>query len=252
MLPSNGMAFDHNLGQSTLGNRSSPHPNQPNFDPETLEYQKINARDKVLFDKLRNTVSKLHREHQSIITQEDRDIIEDFASRPEHFLNWDYELALDIKFLYDKRIVEQKERKEMGMVHIRQVTDADLEACGVSKREFAMIRKLLDLDNDIFAYRDHRESSAFYYAVDLSKYDQKKIPKECKEMLYRPNKMRKLYERYWQVASHLDKKQKETLEIQNKKRYYPRKLAKTEEQYELMDRMVEIVDETVANHKKEE
>lgn len=167
-------------------------------------------------------------------------------------MDYDYELALDIKHLYDKRIVEQRERKEMGMVHIRQVSDADLEACGVSKREFALIRKLLDLDNDIFAYRDHREDSAFYYAVDLSKYDQTKIPKDCKEMLYRPNKMRKLYERYWQVASHIDKRDRATLEVQNAKRYYPRKLAKTEAQYELMDRMVEIVDLAVADFEKRE
>lgn len=115
-----------------------------------------------------------------------------------------------------------------------------------------MIRKLLDLDNDIFAYRDHREDSAFYYAVDLSKYDQTKIPKDCKEMMYRPNKMRKLYERYWQVASHLDKRDKKTLESLNEKRYHSRKLAKTEAQYELMDRMVEIVDLTVAGYKKRE
>jgi len=213
-----------------------------------VDYRAINQRDAELFNKLRNTVGKIHREHQSVITQEDRDIIEDFAERPDHFLNYDYELALDIKHLYDKRIIEQKERKEMGMVHIAAVTDADLEACGVSKREFALIKKLLDLDNDMFAYRDHREDSAFYYAVDLSKYDHTKIPKDCKEMMYRPNKMRRLYERYWQVASHLDKESRKTLEIQNKKRYYPRKLAKTEAQYELMDRMVEIVDIAVKDY----
>ena len=70
--------------------------------------------------------------------------------------------------------------------------------------------------------------------------------------MYRPNKMRKLYERYWQVASHLDKRDKKTLESLNEKRYHSRKLAKTEAQYELMDRMVEIVDLTVAGYKKRE
>ena len=113
-----GTNEDASLGARLPGNPTVPHPNQPTFDAEGLEYRKINARDAELFNKLRNTVGKIHREHQSVITQEDRDIIEEFAERPEHFLDYDYELALDIKHLYDKRIVEQRERKEMGMVHI--------------------------------------------------------------------------------------------------------------------------------------
>ena len=99
-------ATDPSLGARLPGNNSAPHPTQPNFDADSVEYRRVNQRDAALFDKLRNTIGKLHREHQSIITQEDRDIIEDFAERPEHFFNYDYELALDIKHLYDKRIVE--------------------------------------------------------------------------------------------------------------------------------------------------
>jgi hypothetical protein len=35
----------------------------------------------------------------------------------------------------------------MNTYHIDQVTDKDLERCGVSKREFDLIKKLMKLDN---------------------------------------------------------------------------------------------------------
>ena len=50
--------------------------------------------------------------------------------------------------------------------------------------------------------------SPYDYVVDLSKYEKTKIPQDCKEMLFRPRKMKKLYERYWRIASHLDKQDK--------------------------------------------
>jgi hypothetical protein len=34
----------------------------------------------------------------------------------------------------------------------------------------------------------------------LSKYADKKIPKDVKEILYRPPKVKNLYEKYWQLA----------------------------------------------------
>ena len=76
---------------------------------------------------------------------------------------------------------------------------------GVSKREFELIKKFIKLDPEIFAYKQYIESSSHTYSVDLSKYDNQKIPQEMKDILYRPKKMRLLYERYWQLASETDK-----------------------------------------------
>ena len=62
----------------------------------------------------------------------------------------------------------------------------DLDRAGVSQREYDLIKKLLELDEDIFAVRTGLDYSPYTYTVDLSKYDDKKIPQDCKEMLFRP------------------------------------------------------------------
>ena len=85
----------------------------------------------------------------------------------------------------------------IGTQHFLNLTKKDLESSGVSQREYDIIKKLLELDPDIFAVRIGLDYSAYTYTVDLSKYENKKIPQDCKEMLYRPQKMRRLYERYW-------------------------------------------------------
>ena len=51
------------------------------------------------------------------------------------------------------------------------MTDKDLERCGVSKREFDLIKKLMKLDNQIFAVKEFKLSSPYTYTVDLSKYE---------------------------------------------------------------------------------
>jgi hypothetical protein len=61
----------------------------------------------------------------------------------------------------------------MNTYHIDQVTDRDLERCGVSKREFDLIKKLMKLDNQIFAVKEFTNSSPYTYTVDLSKYENK-------------------------------------------------------------------------------
>jgi hypothetical protein len=58
----------------------------------------------------------------------------------------------------------------MNTYHIDQVTDKDLERCGVSKREFDLIKKLMKIDRLMFAVREFKESSPYTYVVDLSKY----------------------------------------------------------------------------------
>jgi hypothetical protein len=65
----------------------------------------------------------------------------------------------------------------MGKAHIDSVTDEQAEAAGVSKREFGLIKKLLELDHDIFSADDANtlQSSPYLNTVDLSKFEGKPI-----------------------------------------------------------------------------
>lgn len=106
-----------------------------------------------------------------------------------------------------------------------------------------MIKKLMKLDNQMFAVKEFKDSSPYTYIVDLSKYDQSSIPQDCKEILFRPNKMRTLYERYWAIASELDKKDaSDKLEFNRLRWNSTRYLAKGDDEFLLMDKMVEIID----------
>ena len=145
---------------------------------------------------MRNTVGKLFRDYHFPITDADREILSQFIAEPRSFLDDDAELALDLKMLQEKRKLQNLERQMVGAIHIENLDKKDLERAGVSRREYDIIRKLIKLDADIFAVRIN-ESSPYTYTVDLSKYQEEKIPQDCKEMLFRPQKMRKLYERYW-------------------------------------------------------
>jgi hypothetical protein len=63
--------------------------------------------------------------------------------------------------------------------------------------------------------------------------------------------MRKLYERYWSIASELDKKAAtDKLEF-NKLRWNSRYLAKGDDEFVLMDKIIEIVDKLVVDETKE-
>lgn len=55
--------------------------------------------------------------------------------------------------------------------------------------------------------------------------------------------MRLLYERYWSIAGEFDKAEKDLTTENFKKRWHPRKLGKLDEEYQLADRVVEIIDQ---------
>ena len=110
----------------------------------------------------------------------------------------------------------------------------------------------MKLDSQIFAVKEYQESSPFTYVVDLSKYDNKSIPQDCKEILFRPKKMRTLYERYWAIASDLDKQDASDKLDHNRLRWNSyRHLPKGDNEFLLMDKMVEIIDTVVAENTKE-
>jgi len=201
---------------------------------------------------LKNTVLKLGREHYNRLLQKDVDIIEQFEKDPRSFLDNDADLNIEIKKLYDKRVIQVKERNQMNTYHIETVTDKDLERCGVSKREFDLIKKLMKLDKQMFAVKEFKDSSPYTYIVDLSKYDNQKIPQDCKEILFRPAKMRTLYERYWAIASSMDKKHaSDKLEFNRLRWNSTRYLAKGDDEFLLMDKIVEIIDKVAEDATQE-
>jgi hypothetical protein len=152
---------------------------------ESLELVKQRKRDEIKMKQMRNTVGKLFRDHHSQVNDPDRQILSQFIADPRSFLDNDAELALDLKLLREKRTLQVLERQMIGAVHIDSLDRKDLERAGVSKREYDIIRKLLKLDENIFAVRIN-EQSPYTYTVDLSKYQDDKIPQDCKEMLFRP------------------------------------------------------------------
>lgn len=64
----------------------------------------------------------------------------------------------------------------MNTYHIESITDKDLERAGVSKREFQLIKKMMKIDPTIFTAKEFKDASPFTYTVDLSKYENIKIP----------------------------------------------------------------------------
>jgi hypothetical protein len=64
----------------------------------------------------------------------------------------------------------------MNTYHIESITDKDLDIAGVSKREFQLIKKMMALDPTIFTAKEYKDQSPFTYTVDLSKFDNVKIP----------------------------------------------------------------------------
>lgn len=131
----------------------------------------------------------------------------------------------------------------MGIEHINNVTPKDLENAGVNKREYDIIKKLMKMDPQIFEIKEFNTNiSPYTYTVDLSKYDKIKIPQDCKEILMRPTKMRTIYERYWALASDLDKRDREKKEERLRKKYQGSFLKKTEIEYKLMDKVIQIID----------
>lgn len=105
---------------------------------------------------------------------------------------------------------------------------------------------LMNMDPDIFIEKYQvwlRSPTHYVYSVDLSKYEKEKIPQKCKEILYRPNKFRRLKEKYWTIASELDKHEKETDKVEQRYRWSKRRMHKDEDEYQLMDRIVAVLDQ---------
>ena len=131
------------------------------------------------------------------------------------------------------------------------MAEEEVQAKGVSKRELDLIMKFLELDPEFFTVKQHLAGRQLAYTVDLSRFAGKKIPQDCKAVLYNPKKMQLLTERYWALATETETQQRDTTIDKAKRRFTPQRLAKGEDEYRLMDRIIEIVDRLVAQQKLE-
>ena len=93
---------------------------------------------------------------------------------------------------------------------LHNVTMEVLEKCGVSNRQFEQIKMLMQVDKDIFnekikTHETHYTSTnLFDNFVDFTKLPHaSQLPKEAKNLLYRPDKMKTLSEAYKSICRQL-------------------------------------------------
>lgn len=105
--------------------------------------------------------------------------------------------------MYRKRQEDLAKREERITLNLDKVTERDLEEAHISRREYDQIKMLLKIDPEIFVPSEHTSLSPHANIVDLSKYQSgdKKLSKDAKDILYRPHKVKVLYEKYWQLAN---------------------------------------------------
>jgi hypothetical protein len=62
--------------------------------------------------------------------------------------------------------------------------------------------------------------------------------------------MRVIFERYWDIASDLDTRDREAFEERGRKKHQPRLMKKTEMEFKLMDKLLEVLDRVAKEDKK--
>lgn len=110
-----------------------------------------------------------------------------------------------------------------------------LEQAGMSKREFEQIKLLLALDPTLFEPSEFGSFSPHSMIIDLSKYNPSDLSKDVKELLYRPPRVKHLYEKYWQLAKVCEGREKQEHDREILTDYKPRYPKKTKEETLLID-----------------
>lgn len=124
------------------------------------------------------------------------------------------------------------------MLDMTKVKDKDLGDSGVSKREWESIKLLLKLDPAIFIPAEFGLFSPHSLLVDLQKYDTASLPKEAKEILYRPAKVKLLYDKYWQLAELVEGRKKQENDRRILKEYHPRYPEKSAMELQAIDKIL--------------
>lgn len=100
--------------------------------------------------------------------------------------------------MYEKRQEDIKNREHSQVLDLAKVKDVDLENANISNREYEQIKLLLSVDANLFKPSEYGTFSPHSLLVDVSKYTN--LPKDAKEILYRPPRVKLLYEKYWQLT----------------------------------------------------
>lgn len=135
----------------------------------------------------------------------------------------DFDILNLIKSIYTKRMeeAEARQRGDKQMFDLGKVRDIDMEDGNVTKREFEQMKLLMAVDENIFRPSEFGVFSPHSLIVDISKYGDS-LPKDAKEILYRPPKLKLLYEKYWQLANAVDGRVKEENDRKILKEFNPR------------------------------
>jgi hypothetical protein len=187
-------------------------------------------------EEIYNVLRKIRREASGFLTKQDKEVLADFNKNLRSYLRHInvYEM---VKGMYDKRQLENKERARTnnGIIRLDKVTERNLEDAGVSKREFEHIKMLLAVDEGIFKPSEWGSFSNYSQFVDVTKYQDKKLSKDVKEILYRPPKLKNLYQKYWQLAKVCEGLEKTENDEEILKDYRPRFPRKSAEEVNLIE-----------------
>lgn len=190
-----------------------------------------------------NTLRKSRRDASGFLNARDQELMKDFMKNMRGYLRHIevYEL---VKGFYDKKQREIHDRQifNNGIIHLDKVKDSHLEKAGVSKREWDQIKLLLSVDIELFKPSEFGAFSPHSQVIDLTKYADKKIPKDVKEILYRPPKVKNLYEKYWllaKVCENLEKTEFDREILTDHKPRFPRKSA---DEIKLIDEIMSRLD----------
>ena len=202
-------------------------------------------------EEIYNTLRKIRRDASGFLTKRDKEILADFSKNIRSYLRHVnvYEM---VKGMYDKREYDRKERARTnnGIIRVDKVSDRDLEDAGVSRREFEHIKMLLAVDQEIFKPNEFGSFSNYSQFVDVSKYDNMKISKDVKEILYRPPKLKNLYLKYWQLAKVCEGLERTENDAEMLKDYRPRFPRKSAEEINLIEDLFASLDRMIEEDRK--
>lgn len=148
------------------------------------------------------------------------------------------------KAMLDKRNKEQKiaELTNNGLLDLSKVKPTHLEDAGISLRDFDLITLVAKVDAELFRPSELGSFSPFSMIVDVGKYqDRTDIPWEFKELIYRPPKLKSLYEKYWTLARLVEGKTKVEHDREILTGYKPRYPKKTPEEQQIVNKVIETI-----------
>ena len=201
-------------------------------------------------EEIYNTLRKLKRDASAFLNKRDKELVADFNKNMRTYLRHVdlYELS---KAIYDKRQRLMKDREmNKDIIDLSKVEHSQLEEAGVSKREFEHIKLLLALDPELFRPSEYGAFSPYSMLVDISKYTDKQLTKDVKEILYRPPKVKNLYDKYWALAKVCEDRDKEEFDREILTDHKPRYPKKSKEELALIDAIIQRIENLVEEDKR--